>query len=290
MNHPANNPSRRDFLRLTAIAAAAGVVIRPVSWAAGIHQPLGVQLYMVRRQAAVDLAGILKQIHAVGFEQVETYWSVYSHSAADLKAMITDAGLSVPSGHFDYDGLEGKLTYARALGLKYVVCPMLPKEQWTSADGFAKASKDFNHWGKQIADLGMKFAFHNHDYEFRPQGTTTGFQILMEQTDPNLVGLEMDCYWMTQAGQDPLQMLHAHADRIHLLHIKDRTPAPTSFNMDKESEHFIEAGKGAIDYKAIIGQAQSQGIHYYFMDQDETKGPPIESLRESYKYLRTFIS
>ncbi len=285
-------PTRRDFLRLSALAAAAGCTLGRVSkaFAAPTQNGLvyGVQLYMVRRQAPQDLAGVLRAIHQIGFAQIELYPIAYSHPPAELRRIVQDAGLGAASGHFDYDGFESKIDYARQLGLEYMVCPMLPKNLWTSLDGFREAAAKFNAWGKRVHESGMQFAFHNHDYEFKPQGNTTGFAELMQHTDPAFVKMEFDLYWLTQAGQDPAAMLTRHADRARLIHLKDRTPnAPTSYDMDATSEHFTELGKGTIHWPALLAQARKQGIRYAFLDQDETSEPVLQSMKESYAYLHS---
>jgi sugar phosphate isomerase/epimerase len=284
-------PTRRDFLRLSALATAAGCTLGRVSSVfAAVPGDLiyGVQLYMVRRQAPQDLANVLHAIHQIGFAQVELYPIVYNHPAPELRRIVADSGLSAASAHFDYAGLESKIDYAHQLGLEYLVCPMMPKDQWTSLGGFRKAASDFNTWGKLVHDAGMQFAFHNHDYEFRPQEGTTGFDELMKHTDPALVKLEFDIYWLTQAGQDPLVMLSRYADRVRLIHLKDRTPnAPVSYNTEASSEHFTELGKGTIAWPIIFAQARKQGIRYAFVDQDETSIPVFESLQQNYNYLHT---
>jgi sugar phosphate isomerase/epimerase len=288
-------PTRRDFIRLSALATAAGCTLGRINTAFAASPGesssgliYGVQLFMVRRQAAQDLAAVLRQIHQVGFAQVELYPIAYTHPAPELRRMITDAGLGAVSGHFDYVGLESKIDYGHQLGLKFMVCPMLPQDQWTSVAGFQKAAADFNRWGKSVKSAGMEFAFHNHDYEFKPQGDTTGFAVLMKETDPALVKLEFDMYWLTQAGQDPFAMLTHHADRVRLVHMKDRVPnAPTSYDVDATSDHFIELGKGTVAWPRLLAQARKQGIRYAFLDQDETSGPVFESMKESYTYLQT---
>jgi sugar phosphate isomerase/epimerase len=288
-------PTRRDFLRLSALAAAAGCTLGRINpaFAATSDQPgapliYGVQLYMVRRQAPKDLAGVLRAIHKIGYAQIELYPVVYDHPAAELRRIVADSGLTAASGHFNYPGFESKIDYARQLGLQYMVCPVIPKGLWTSVEGFRQAATQFNIWGKLVRDAGMTFAFHNHDYEFKPQGNTTGFNELMQYTDPALVKLEFDMYWLTQAGQDPFAMLTRYAERARLIHLKDRTPnAPVSYNTDASSQHFTELGKGTIHWPALLAQARKQGIHYAFVDQDETSIPVLDSLKVSYQYLQS---
>ena len=169
-----------------------------------------------------------------------------------------------------------------------MVCPMIPKEQWTSAAGFEKAATDFNAWGLKASQAGMKFVFHNHCYEFKVQeGGLTGWQTLMQNSDPTLVNLELDIYWLIQGGQNPAVMMKTYKNRVKLIHLKDRTPgAPTSFTMGPEAQHFTELGKGTIDWPKLLMQAKWQGIRYAYLDQDETAGPVMESIGESFAYLK----
>jgi sugar phosphate isomerase/epimerase len=281
------NCSRREFLAGSA-AMATSLATRG-AWAAPVTgMTYGVQMYMLREMAKTDLPGTFKAIRDAGFDQVETYPIAYREPAASLKAMIRSASLGSVSGHFDYDGLAGKLDYAQELGLTYMVCPMLPKDQWTSLAGFRKAATLFNTVGKAAKDRGMQFVFHNHCYEFKPMEGSNGFAVLMQNTDPALVKLELDCYWLTQAGQDPLRILREHADRTVLIHLKDRLPnVPISYDMDASSEHFTELGRGTIQWPAILEQVRRQGIRYAFLDQDKTSGSIEESMRASRQYLRS---
>ncbi len=283
--------TRREFLRASALAAGCAIRFPSHAFAADEQGGMiyGVQLFMVRRQAVKDLAGILKAIHRVGFVQIELYPVVYDHPAVELKQIVADSGLGLVSGHFDYAGFEAKVDYGCRLGLKYMVCPMLPKEQWNSTEGFRKAADDFNRWGAAVRDAGMEFLFHNHCYEFKPQaGGATGWQTLMEHTDPKLVKMEFDLYWLTQAGKDPAAMLAKYADRARIIHLKDRVAgAPTGYEMGPSAEHFTELGKGTIAWPKLIAQARRQGIRYAFLDQDETAVPVVESMSESFAYLQT---
>jgi sugar phosphate isomerase/epimerase len=246
----------------------------------------GVQLYMLRQQEQTDLSGVFRAIHDARFPQVELYPIAYNHTAMDIRSLMADAGVAAVAGHFDYIGLEEKLGFAQQLGLKYFVCPMLPKDQWTSLEGFGKAADLFNRVGKRAQYSGMEFVFHNHCYEFKPMEGTNGFAYLMQHTDPAVVKLELDIYWLTQGGQDPMAVLKSHADRVRLIHMKDRIAgAPTSYTMDPP-QYFTELGNGNIDWPAILKQARSRGIRYAFVDQDETNLPIPESLKISRAYLR----
>ena len=282
--------TRRDFLQLSA-AGLGTLALSDLAFAAVKPFPVGVQLYTVREQAEKDLNAVLAHIGMIGYKEVETYWNVYTHPAKKLRSMIVDNGMSVPSGHFDYDGLEGRLDYAKDLGVQFMICPMLPKDMWTSADGFKKAADQFNKWGEKIKAMGMQFGFHNHNYEFQKFGNTTGFDILTQNTDAKLVCLEMDCYWITQAGQDPVAMLKKFGNRIQLLHLKDRQAGfPTTQMLGPDAEHMTEVGSGTIDWKAVIETGQQTGVKHFFVERDNGSTPPFESLRISYNYLNKLMA
>jgi sugar phosphate isomerase/epimerase len=279
--------TRRQFAQLSATLVAAAAT--PKMFAAERRQ-VGVQLYTVRDQAEKDLPGTLKAIREIGYREVEPYWNIYNHPAKELAKLLADNGLTAPSGHFDYDGFATKLDYAQELGMKYMVCPMLPKSMWNSLDGFKRGADQFNQWGSELKKRGMKFAFHDHNYEFKPLGKTNGFDTILSNTDPKLVSIEMDCYWITQAGLDPVKMMNEHRDRIRMLHLKDRKPGfPTSQTLNEAAGHFTEIGNGTINWKAVLAAAKKNNIDYMFVEQDESDRNPIDGLRISYNNLQKLL-
>ncbi len=288
--------NRREFLVSSmAVAGAAAVAGAPATgWAAPTKRALGVQLYTVRDQAEKDLPSVLAAIRKIGYEEVETYWNVYSHPATELKQMINDHGLHVPSGHFNYDGLEGKFDYAAELGLEYMICPMLPEKGRQEMDIYKKAADQFNRWGEQARKRGMRFGFHNHNYEFYhlPDKTgkmTTGYDVLMSRTDENLVCAEMDCYWITQAGLDPVEMFNRLGHRIRMLHLKDRKAGfPPSQELNDAAGHFTPVGTGTINWKSILAVAEKNQVRHMFVEQD-SGGVPLENIGTSYKTLETML-
>ncbi|HEX4005979.1 MAG TPA: sugar phosphate isomerase/epimerase [Acidobacteriaceae bacterium] len=280
--------SRRSFLRKSAALLPSVALASRGAWAAA-SIPLGVQLYTVRREAEQDLPRVLDQIRRIGYQEVETYSGIYTYSAEALKHMFDGAGLSAPSGHFGYYDLGARLNFAKELGLSWMVCSMISPSLWGSAEGFTTAAKQFNFWGQRARDLGMRFAFHNHDYEFRPQASgQTGYDILINETDPNLVFFEIDCYWAAQAGHDPVQLIQRLGPRVKMLHLKDRKPGfPPSFEMNEASAHFVPVGSGSLDWKGILAAAEGLDVQHYFVEQDQTAVPPLEAIRRSYEYLRS---
>ncbi len=279
--------SRRHFLKLSA----AAMPLLSTEAFAQKHVRIGLQLSTLSKMAKADLPGTLKQVRAIGYDEVELYSVGYSLPAPQLRQMVLDAGLQAPaSAHFEYADLPGQLEYAKALGVKYAICPMLPKSQWMSAEGFHTAAKHLNDWGRQANDLGLHFGFHNHDYEFRKFGNTTGFDILMGETDPKLVCLEMDCYWIAQAGHDPVQMLSRLGERVRMIHLKDRLPGfATSFDMSETSAHFTEVGTGSIHWQAVLATAQKLHVEHYFVEHDRIGDDPLPRLQISYQNARKML-
>lgn len=269
--------TRRDDQRLSAVATAA---------AKRSAQFYGVQIAGVREEAERDLAKLLHVFRQIGFTEVELHSIVYHHPAATLRRMIEDAGLRAPAGHFSLIDIETKLDYARELGLEYMVAMLRPHPQ--SLDDYRLIAHQLNQAGHTTASYGMTFALLFHNHELLPQDGSSGFAELMEHTDPALVSLEVDAYWIVQAGVDPADFLRRHQDRVKLLHLKDRLPGfPTSYTTDADSDHSTELGKGTIAWPAVLQQAREQGIQHAFLDYDKSSGPILDSLEQSLSYLRT---
>ncbi len=282
--------TRRKFLGsaaagLAAMGAGPLSVLEPLAFAKKMGWPLGVQLYTVR-SLMDDLVGTLKAVHKIGYTTVETYVAEYKMSARDLRSAILDAGLTVPSAHFGYDDFDSRFDYAKELGAEYIVCSMVPLTIANSADGYKRGADQYNAWGAKAKTMGMKFGFHNHNVEFKEYDGSTGLEILLKNTDPSLVQWQMDCYWVTQAGHDPVAMLREYGHRIQSLHVKDRLPnVPASTDTGPASQHFTEVGLGTLDWRTILSIAATNHVPYLFVEQDKTDRPPLESLQISYENL-----
>ena len=281
--------TRRKFVG-SAAAGLAGLALERAAFAKPAERPIGVQLYTVRSILPNDVAGTLQAIRKIGYQNVETFVAEYKMSAKDLRQAIVDAGLTVPSAHFGYDDFESRFDYAKELGVECIVCSSIPKTIANSADGYKRGAEQYNKWGERAKSMGMRFGFHNHDAEFQPYGDVTGFDVLMKYTDPALVQWQMDCYWVAQAGHDPVAMLRQYGHRIQSLHLKDRKPnVPTSFSTGPAAAHFTEVGEGTLDWKAIFRLAASDHIQWMFVEQDQTDKPPLESLQISYRNIEKLV-
>ncbi|HEV2484587.1 MAG TPA: sugar phosphate isomerase/epimerase [Terracidiphilus sp.] len=276
--------TRREFLCSAAVGLAA-IGLEPLAFAKKMDRPLGVQLYTVR-SLMDDLPGTLRAIRKMGYSNVETYVAEYKMSAKDLRAAIVDAGLTVPSAHFGYNDFDSRFDYSKELGAECIVCAMVPLTIANSADGYKRGADQYNAWGAKAKAMGMKFGFHNHNVEFKEYGGTTGLEILLKNTDPSLVQWQMDCYWVTQAGHDPVAMLRQYGHRVQSLHVKDRIRnAPISLDTGSGSEYFTEVGLGTLDWTTILRLTGNDHVPYLFVEQDKTERPPLESLQISYDNL-----
>jgi len=261
--------------------------------------PVGAQLYTLHKEVMTDLPGTLAALKKIGFQMVETFSGMHTRPARELRGMVEDAGLALPSAHFAFDTLEAQLDYAHDLGVSYMVCAMLPKPD-QNRDGFIKAAASFNAVGAKAKAMNIQLAFHNHNFEFQPlppvaagaaaDPADIGLKILLDRTDPSLVSWEEDCYWVAQGGLNPLDLLQKYNARIPLLHLKDRTAdAATTYTPGKGAQFFTEIGTGTIDWTPIVKIGQHGG-KLMFIEQDTTVMPAIDSLALSYKNLQKYLA
>lgn len=282
--------NRRSFLAAGAAALATSSLSRVAYAAAPPPRAFGLQLYTVRKDIQADTPGVLATIRKIGYRSVETFAGQYSRPAKELRQMISDAGLFLPSTHFGYADLGQKFDYAKELGAKYIVVGAPPFQKANSADAFKEFAAQYNQWGQEAVKYGMEFGFHNHNIEFQSFDGVTGLEILMKETDPTLVKWQMDCYWVTQAGEDPIAMIRKYGKRLQTLHFKDRKPNVPTSTKPGAPTYFTEVGTGTIDFKAIWAAASALHIPYFFVEQDQTEIPPLESIKISYDNLKKILT
>jgi sugar phosphate isomerase/epimerase len=246
----------------------------------------GVQIAGVGQEGVQDLPRLLRALRHTGFTEVELHSIVYNHPAATLRRMIEDAGLRSPAGHFSLTEIERYVEFAQELCLTYMVA-MLPRPRPESLDQYRSIATRLNEAGACVRSHGMEFALLFHNHELLPQQGSSGFAELMKHTDAALVHLEVDVYWIVQAGLDPASFLGKYKERVRLLHLKDRLAGfPASYTTDAASDHSTELGKGTIAWPALLSQAQQQGIRYAFLDYDQSAGPILDSFGQSLAYLK----
>ena len=276
--------SRREFLG-TFGRAALGVValggVRP-SVLAGLgpmpRTPIGIQLYTVRKLMASDFDGTLAALAGIGYREVE-FAGYFGRTPAQVRRSLRRHGLAAPSTHIplpaDDAAWQRTLDEAKAIGHQWVTIAWLDEPMRRTPDDWARVAERFNALGEQARRAGLRFAYHNHAFEFTRAGDTTLFDTLLARTDPALVDLEMDIYWVVKGGADPLAIIREHPGRFPLLHLKDATAAPERL--------MVDVGAGTIDFPALLA-ADRDTLKHAFVEHDEP-ADPLASARASYSYL-----
>ena len=274
---------RRDFIRAVG-AVAVGQVLQPRApspqpRAARRLSRIGLQLYTVRDEMEKDFDGTIAKVAATGYSEVE-FAGYFKKTPAQVKAVLERNHLAAPSSHIgplEPDKLPALLDEARAIGHRYVVIPWIPVESRKTLDDWKRVGESFNKAGQQAHDAGLQLAYHNHDFEFAPVEGRIPYDVLLEATDPKLVQLEMDLYWITKGGQDPLSYFARWPGRIPLVHVKDSMGAPDN--------KMADVGAGKIDWKKIFAREDQAGIQHFFVEHDQPR-EAFASIRASYDYLK----
>jgi sugar phosphate isomerase/epimerase len=174
----------------------------------------------------------------------------------------------------------------KGYGFQYAVHPFVQQEDRGGPDAIKVLADKLNALGEICHAAGIQCAYHNHAFESAPAGDRTLFQMLIDNTDKKLVGFEVDCFWISVAGGDPAGFIRKLSGRVPLVHLKDKEQGTAQrFNESVPRTAFKEVGNGVLDWPAILRAAAAAGAQHYFVEQDQTPGDPIESLRQSYSYL-----
>jgi sugar phosphate isomerase/epimerase len=299
--------TRRAFLRRggrCGLAVLASQAAPSVLRATPLGGPVGIQLYAVRDALQASPAATLKALRAIGYGEVETA-GFGELSARQFRARLDEAGLGCPSAHLTFDpgNLGAAFADAHALGARYaasgslraLVQPDLPAGAG-SASGMTleearRTAELANRIGEQARRVGLQYVYHNHDFEFADQGDgAIGYDLLLRETEPQLVKFEIDCGWMTLGGRDPRQYFARYPRRFPMIHVKDFLPAAAGpRNPDAPAHPGAELGHGMIDYRPILAAAEKAGLKHYFAEQEGpfTRMSQLDAARQAYQYLRS---
>lgn len=276
---------RRTFIASTT-AVALGSMSR-FSWAATEHriQKIGLELYTVRAALDKDFAGTVARVAKVGYKEVElaqffAHLPNFNPSPKEARKILDDNGLSVPASHVPYSALSVEnlpkvIEGAKILGHSYIVNPSIDRDVLKQPDGWKRAAENFNRAGAECLKSGLHLGYHNHVEEFKPlPDGKLPYDVLLAESDPKLVKMEMDLGWAHEAGVDPIAYFKKYPGRFPLVHVKD-------FDKDR---NMVDVGKGEIDWKAILAKSDLAGIKHYFVEFDNP-ADPFESIQASYGYL-----
>jgi len=303
--------SRRSALKRGAAATASIALMSALPkgiLAKSLANSTGIQLYTVGAELMKDLAGTLAKVAAIGYRTVESA-GLAGKTAKEFRMALDAAGLKCPSSHLFLSPGQTSAQYfedVKALGSDYVVTSVLIKPDSNikgvddyikliaslTQDDFKRMAADLNAMGAQAKSTGLTLAYHNHNLEFRKwsDGSTT-YETLMEETDPALVKIELDCGWADLAGHPPVSIFKKYPGRVRMLHIKDflSVPQPVVTLDPRTNPTWTELGKGHMDYRAILAAAPAAGVENIFVEQE----PPyvqftaLEAAKADFEYLQS---
>ncbi len=284
------------MIKYLAGAILIGLILGGGTLRASDGLTVGLQLYSLRLQAMRDMRAALDQARELAFSEIEIA-GTGSLAAGDFAQELAARGLTAIGGHTRYvqllKGVEGAIDEAKRIGTKFVLTS-LPKPVIAEIKDEAAVrviADRFNAWGRACRNAGLSFAYHTHGGEFyrvSPGGETI-LDLLMRETDPELVCLQMDVYWVFLAGQDPVRLLQRYPGRWRLMHLKDlrlgvitglgATSAPATDN--------VTLGDGQIDWKGVMQAAREAGIQYYFIEDESAQ--PLVNIPRSLVYLNALL-
>lgn len=240
---------------------------------------IALQMYSLREDMHADFEGTYRKVAAIGYRAVE-FAGYGGLDATAMRGLLAELGMNAVGAHVGWnllqDSLESEVEFNLAVGNRDIVCPALPQDLRSDEAGFHRAAAALNQVGRRCRELGARFSYHSHNFEFRRFGDRTGMDIILGETDPANVNWEPDIYWIAYANEDPIAWLGRTSGRWPLVHIKDMTHGPTPT--------FAEIGEGRLDFGHIFastGQAEQ-----YIVEQDRCARQPLESVALSFRHLK----
>ena len=271
--------NRREFLKKTAVSAVLAVSpFGAVSAQVRRVEEIGLQLYSLRREMADDFEGTLEQLAEIGFTEME-FAGYHGKTPAEVRNILDSFGLTTPASHVPLqairDDLDREIETAVTLGQEYMVMPFLPENE-RSLDSYRRVAELLNRAGEKTREAGITMGYHNHNFEFDiHEGGMIGYDILMSETEPELVTFEMDLFWAEDAGYDAKFFFLKYPGRFPMIHVKDRAG----------SGAMVDVGRGYIDFQELFSYASKGGFRHYFIEHDNpTDG--INSMAYSYNSVR----
>ena len=322
-HHQRNLPGRRRFLQ-TVVGAAGALVSATAagrSLIAAQTSPwatrLGLQVYTVRDQLAKDFEATLAAVAEAGYKEVELFGSLGERTPQQVRAVLDRHGLTAPSTHIGVSpgpDLAKQLEGWQVMGHRYTAvrvggprpagappggaggrasAPPPPN----TADVWRRQAQALNEVGTAGKKYGVRALIHNHIDEFAPLvgAAGTGYDILLSETDPTVVSMELDIGWARLAGQDPIAMFKKHPGRYPLWHVKDTTGLAAAVARPiaerRLGANFVPVGAGDIDYKTLFALAPTAGLQHFFVEQDNAvEGDSLAAIRTSAQNLKRILS
>ena len=277
--------NRRRFIE-TGSLASLGSIISTMSCSRIKHdiKELGVQIHSVRPQLVNDFEGTLSKISKIGFTNIEAYGLnsdgifIEKISPKYYKETVENLGMKLLSSHinyFQYENINKIIDSVLEADIKYGIIPITPEKYRLSIDGYKNFAEYLNKVGEKFNDSGIIFGFHNHDFQFNQLEREIPYEILLQHTMPNLVTFQMDLYWATKGGADPIYLINKYPGRFKSFHVKD---------LDKFFDR-ATVGSGIIDFKSIFNLKEIAGLMDYFVEDFRPEQEPFKKLEKSFNYL-----
>lgn len=280
--------NRRLAIKTLSGLAALGLFDEK-ALAAGFRKErnIGVQLYTLRNELTKDPKGTIQKVAALGYREVENFGYAngrfFGMDPKTYADFLKDTGLTAPSGHYMMpqlsSGWEKAIEDAATIGQKFMVLAFLFPQERKSLDDYKKVAALLNKCGEASKRSGIQLCYHNHDFEFETIDGQVPFDILMQETDKEIVKAELDLYWAVKAGHKPVDVFRKYPGRVALWHVKD---------MDKtENRSFTEVGNGVIDFTEIFKDHRKSGMKHFFVEQDVCPGSPFTSIEKSISHIKS---
>ena len=247
-------------------------------------EKIGLQLYSIKELTNQDFLGTLEKVSKIGYDGVE-FAGYFNTPAKDLKKALDSFGLKAAGSHVGIDlimeNLDAVIDYSLEIGDPYIICPGLPEHLRNSADAWKKLADMFNKYGEKCKKNNIQFSYHNHAFEFEKFDGKFGLDILLENSDPDLVHLELDTFWVEYCGLRSVDFIEKYKERCSILHIKDMKSLDQKVN--------TEIGKGIMDFNEITSLGKKYNVKWYTVEQEEFEIPQLQSIEESLKYLKSIL-
>ena len=270
--------TRRKFILNTGLATTFVLTLPSLAFTMD-KKEIGLQLYTLRDELPKNVKLTLEKVATAGFTTVETYgFSIkeqfWGLTPAELKKILDTNGLKAVSGHYNlgsflYDGntaeLIAAIEAAKVLKSEFLTIPWIDEPFRKSIEDYKKIAVRLNEAAKMCTAAGLKLAYHNHDFEFQKHDGITGYEILLKETNKDLVYFELDLYWVVRSGNDPLKLFAANPGRFKMWHVKDMSKANTALN--------TEIGSGSIDFETIFKEVKQSGMKHFFVEQENNYNP-----------------
>jgi len=286
---------RRTFLQQSAILYAGMLAMPEMAFAN--NQKIGLQLYTLRESVAKDVPGVFSEVAKAGYSELEMFGlsaenKFFGHTVKEIAALLKQNNLTSPSGHYmpekflfnngNGDDVKNLCGVANELGNSYIIVPWLSEEKRNSIDKYKAIAERMNRAGEICNAANLQLAYHNHDFEFADFNGEHGYDILLKNTDSNLVKMEMDLYWVVRAGYDPVALFKSNPGRFHLWHVKDMSKDDKTKN--------TEVCNGSLDFKSIFANAKLAGVKHYIVEQENNYVPDFYgSIAASSKQVKKLL-